>query len=221
MEKWYLLLNLIFAAWVLADGFKRKANAAAWAIGTLLFGSYIFPVYLMVRQPLKAEESKKDRAAWRFLKNFAFFWAIILWTILLIVAGIWKDRSTVKAVEGENSEYKLAVLNAKCRVSRENDAVVRFGSLLDQLSANYVEDRQQIASISLIAQKKMKSYGIKDKSKNGAMLDMMEGLNAIFRYRELKNQKYAEYASAYVNLRQAGQSHKQAVEALQAMVRGY
>lgn len=218
MEKWYILFNLVFTIWVLADGLKRKVNTTLWAIGTLLFGSYIFPVYIIARRPLKAGESQEEGGATRrFFKNSASFLAIFVWTVIMIAAGIWHEKPPANAMEGESSEYKLAVLNSKDNIGKGDATVARFGSLLDELSNNCVEDRQQIAGISLIAHKKIKAYGIKD----GSLMNIMEGINTIFRYSELKNQKYTEYAFAYVRLRQFGQSHKQALEGLQTIARGY
>ncbi|MEW6381131.1 MAG: hypothetical protein AB1611_16200 [bacterium] len=216
MRRWYLLLNAVFAIWVLADGFKRKANAALWAVGTLVFGSYIFPVYLITRQPSKTEALPKGRPVWRFLKNFAFFSGIVCWTLLLIMAGVWKDTSTVNAKE-ESPEYKLAVLNAEGYVCHDDETVYRFSSLLDQLSSNYGESRQHIANISVIAYKKVRTRDRKDAS----LLNIMEGLNKLCYYGDLKDQKYAAHASIYVRLRCMGQSHKQAIKGLQALVRGY
>ncbi|MEW5801378.1 MAG: hypothetical protein AB1847_04660 [bacterium] len=216
MEIWYVFLNMIFAVWVLVDGFRREINAIPWSIGTALFGPIVFPVYV-ARRPRKTGEDRKDnRTGWNRLNNFAYFGIIVFWTILLTAAGIWKDKSATSASE-ESPEYKLAVLNTKQYIHQDDDTTVRFHSLLDQLAEHYVEDRQQIVNISIIAHKRLKACGVRDKS----MMDIMEGMNKVFGYSGLKNQKYAEYASLYVRLRSGGQSHKEAVEGLQALVRGY
>jgi hypothetical protein len=216
VEVWYVILNLIFAIWVLFDGHRRKVNAIAWAIGTFAIGPIIFPVYIAKRPPLKAEEFRKGETPWYSFKSMAFFWTIVVWTLLLALAGIWKDRPAAKAVH-ETPEYKLSVYSARDYVSQDDDNVDHFRSVLDRLSEHYVEDRQQIMNISVLAQKKAKVCG----AKNASLLDIMEGMDKIFCYNELKDQNYAEYAAIYVRLRKGGQSHKEAIETLQAIVRGY
>lgn len=80
---WYLLLGLAFAAWVFLDAQKRKAEAVLWALGTLIFGPVVLPIYL-AKRPLKAGEIREGGLWWNVLKNFAIFW-----TILMAFAGVW------------------------------------------------------------------------------------------------------------------------------------
>jgi hypothetical protein len=79
---WYLILHGVFAAWVLFDGLSRKDGGAAvgWALGTVLLGPLVLPVYLATR-PLKNGEIREGGAAWNVLKNF-----VIVWTIVMVVA---------------------------------------------------------------------------------------------------------------------------------------
>jgi len=84
---------------------------------------------------------------------------------------------------------------------------------LDQLSSTYVENKQQIADMSVTAQEMLEKDGIEE-----SLLNIMEGLNQLFATR-IENQKYAEYAAAYVTLRSKGQSHSQAIRGLQAILR--
>ena len=79
---WYLILYAVFAAWVLFDGFSRRTGGAAiaWALGTLLLGPIILPIYL-AKRPLKNGEIREGGTGWNVLKNFA-----ILWTIVMAVA---------------------------------------------------------------------------------------------------------------------------------------
>ena len=62
----------------------------------------------------------------------------------------------------ESLEYKLATINAGGYVSKEHITVARFRSLLDQLSATFVEDKQQIADMSVTAQNLLKRDGIQE-----------------------------------------------------------
>jgi len=234
MEIWYVILNLVFAIWVLFDGHKRKTNVIAWAIGTFAIGPIVFPVYIAKRPPLNtvefqlnteefqegrasnSGEYQEGRASWNFLKSFAFFGTIVVWTVLLVFAGIWKEKPVANAVS-ETPEYKLAVYSAKDYVSQDDNNVDRFQSALDRLSEHYVENRQQIVNISVIAHKKVKVLGAKDES----MVSIMEDLDNVFCYNDLKNQNYGEYAAIYIRLRRGGQSHIEAIGTLQAIVRGY
>jgi len=205
--------------WVLFDGHRRKTNAIAWAIGTFAIGPIIFPIYIAKRPPLKVgdfREGGTSQYSLNSLKRIAFFWTIVVWNILLVFAGIWREKPAANAVN-ETPEYKLAVYSGKDYISQDDDNVDRFRSVLDRLSKHYVEDRQQIVNISVLAHKKAKGNDAKDES----LVDIMEGLDKIFCYNDLKDQSYAEYAAIYVRLRKGGQSHKEAVETLQAIVRGY
>lgn len=113
----------------------------------------------------------------------------------------------------EPIEYQLATLNAQGYVSRDHITVARFRSLLSQLSSTYIEGQQQIADLSVKAQQLMKNDGVDE-----SLLNIMEGLNQLFSTK-IENQKYAEYAAAYVTLRSKGQSHSQAIGGLKALLR--
>jgi len=91
-------------------------------------------------------------------------------------------------------EYKLAVIDAGGFVPKDDLTVARFRSLLNQLSRTYVENKQQIADMTVTAQKLLRKDGVDE-----SLLNIMEGLNQLFS-KPLGNQKYAEYAVAYVTL---------------------
>ena len=114
----------------------------------------------------------------------------------------------------ESLEYQLATINAGGYVSRDHITVARFRSLLGQLSSTYVENKQQIADMSVKAQQLLRKDGVEE-----SLLNIMEGMNQIFASR-IENQKYAEYAAAYVSLRSKGQSHPEAIRGVQAILRG-
>jgi hypothetical protein len=137
-----------------------------------------------------------------------------------------KKRSTLTAVLAfvlmgllvtvqakEPLEYQLASLNAKSMVASDHITVARFRSLLIQLDAFYVENQQDIGDMSVKAQQIMKKDGIDE-----SLLNIMEGLNQVF-VTKVENQRYAEYAAAYVTLRNSGQSHRQAISGLQGLMR--
>lgn len=116
------------------------------------------------------------------------------------------------SIADESLEYKLAVINAGGYVPKNHITVARFRSLLQQLSDTYVENRQQIADMTVTAQNLLRKEGIQEN-----LLNIMEGMNQLFS-KPVGNQKYAEYAAAYVTLRGKGQSHSQAMRGLKAIL---
>jgi len=95
---WYIVFNLIFTIWVLVDSRKRKANVLFWTIGTLLLGPIVLCVYF-AKRPLKAGEVREGGTAWNVLKNFAFFWTLLM--LFAAVSGmisVSEDISTSQSV---------------------------------------------------------------------------------------------------------------------------
>ena len=117
-----------------------------------------------------------------------------------------------EATAAETIEYKLAVIDADRYVPKDHITVARFRSLLRQLTSKFNEDREQIADMSVKAQQLLRDEGIDQK-----MLEMMEGINRLFPQR-FPNQRYGEYAAAYVSIRIQGQSHNEALGGLQALL---
>ncbi|MCK4306063.1 MAG: hypothetical protein KAY24_17620 [Candidatus Eisenbacteria sp.] len=109
------------------------------------------------------------------------------------------------------TEYMLATLNAGRWIAAADITIARFRSLLDQLSAKFVEDRQQIADMAVMARKLLRE----DNGIDESLLNIMEGLNTVF-YSDLKNQTFAEYSAAYGALRSSGQTHDEVIERLKA-----
>lgn len=125
-----------------------------------------------------------------------------------------KGKSTNKktSIQNKSIEYKLATIDAGGYVKEIDITINRFRTLLNLLSKKYVENRQQIADMSVTAQNMLRDRGIAE-----SILNIMEGMNKIFKS-DIGNQKYAEYASAYVTLREDGQSHQEAIEGLTALM---
>ena len=121
---------------------------------------------------------------------------------------------TIQAhASGESIEYQLACVNAGRRVAQDDITVARFRSLLRQLSDTFVENQQQIADMSVKGLQMLKQDGISE-----SLLNIMEGMNQLFSTK-VENQKYAEFISAYLTLRDKGQSHRQAIDGLQGILR--
>lgn len=112
----------------------------------------------------------------------------------------------------ESIEYMLATIE-KGYVSRDDPIIARFRSLLKQLDEKFIENKTQIADMSVGAQKLLKKEeGIKE-----SLLNIMEGMNRLFSSKST-NLKYAEYTAAYMVLRSKGQSHHDAIEGLKAIL---
>lgn len=109
-------------------------------------------------------------------------------------------------------EYKLAVIDAGGYVSKDDISVARFRSLLEQLDSKFNENQTEIADMTVKTQEILRGKGISEK-----MLNIMEGMNRLFPTR-FPNQKYAEYLASYLVLRDSGQTHREAIEGLEALL---
>jgi hypothetical protein len=133
--------------------------------------------------------------------------------IILTVFVVVLLNSLTVAYAGESLEYQLATINAGGYVPQDHITVARFRSLLSQLSSAFVENRQQIADMSITAQQLLRQDGIEE-----SLLNIMEGMNKLLS-RNVGNRRYIRYASAYVTLRSKGYSHSQAVGGLRVIIR--
>jgi len=132
---------------------------------------------------------------------------------LTVVTAMLFAVGTAMAAEKHSTEYNLAIIDGAVPVTASDASVVRFRSLLKQLDETYVENPQQIGDMTVTAQRLLKDdCGVEESLRN-----IMEGMNQIF-YRKVENQKYAEYAAAYVQLRNKGMSHQAAVKGLRGIV---
>lgn len=207
---WFLLIHGIFTIWVLNNGLKRKVNIIPWVIATIILGPIIIPEYLY-QYPLKSGDYKKNNRVLNTFKILAFFWAL-----LLVITGLWSRQNTLNTIKNETLEYKLAVLNTRDSNCRDEVTIKRFGVLLDQLANICTENRQQIANLSLIAHHRLKRNG-----DNESLLRIMSDLNELCMAKNLRKQKFSEYVLAYIGLRNGGLSHKETIEKLQCIEKGY
>lgn len=179
----------------------------------MLLGPIILYHYIPNR-PSRTDKPLKSVKAFKFnkhLKGLALFWAILLASI-----SIWGGKCPTNTIKSESLEYRLAVVNTESFVIEGDPIIGRFSSMLDQLSANYLEDRQQIANISIIICDKMKSNGIDE-----SLLDIMDGLDKLIWPQDFKKRRYSEYLITYASLRNKGLNKQEAIETLQAMINDY
>lgn len=129
---------------------------------------------------------------------------ILFYSLLLCSISIAQSNKSI--------EYQLATINAGGYISPTDITVSQFRNLLSELSNKYVEDKQQVADMSVTAVNMLKKDGIDE-----SLMNIMTGLNQLF-YKKYENQKYAEYAAMYVSLRGEGYSHQGAIDGLKAIL---
>jgi hypothetical protein len=134
--------------------------------------------------------------------------------IALIALGLLLGCSTIppSTQVPPPIEVILAQLQKGIGTSESDPLVKRFRMLLDNLDPKFVEDRKAIADLTVKAQQLLKENAI-----NEPLDRIMEGVNTAM-YAKVANQNYAEYAAAYLTLRQQGQSHDAAVNGLKALI---
>ncbi len=104
---WYFILFGLLALWVGFDASRRKLGAAKvilWAIGTLLLGVIVVPIYL-AKRPLKANQVREGGLAWNLLKNFA-----LTWTVLMIAISISALGAAASTNPGSDAEAAGAAI---------------------------------------------------------------------------------------------------------------
>jgi len=204
------LIHAIFVFWLFIDGYAQKVGIIPWAIGALLLGPIILPHYITKRK-LKDGMSREGGNRQHLFKVIA-----LLWSIILVAVSIWGGKTYTNTINAEPLEYQLAVINKKDSVQK-NDAIIdRFRSLLEQLSQKYIEDPQKITNMSVIVRDQMKAKGIDE-----SLVNIMEGMNQLLWPLEFEKRRYAEYAYAYVSLRNKGFTHRESIDRLQYIINGY
>jgi hypothetical protein len=100
----YFILFGVIALWVLFDGLSRnmKATAILWAVGALMLGVIVLPLYL-AKRPLKNGEVREGGLPWNLLKNFA-----VLWTIIMAVISIYVLHAAGEATSHLNNNWAMA-----------------------------------------------------------------------------------------------------------------
>lgn len=120
-----------------------------------------------------------------------------------------KDQSPPNSLE-----YMLAVVDFGY-VDKGDIRIARFRSLLEQLSATFVESPGDIAGMTTKAKQMLEEKGISEK-----MLNMMEGMNRLFA-EPFPNQRYSEYMGLYVVVRNDGATHEEAIEGLNSLLEAF
>jgi len=95
-------------------------------------------------------------------------------------------------------------------VSRDDDSIENFRTLLRQLDEKFIEDVKQIGDTSVSTKFLLRDDGIQEN-----LLNIMEGMNQLFSGKP-EDMKYAEYTSLYLSMRKKGYSHNNAIKGLQA-----
>lgn len=136
------------------------------------------------------------------------FLGIVFCVLLSQPATSQESRAT------ESLEYMLAVVDFGY-VDRGDIRIARFRSLLEQLSATFVESPEDIAGKTTKAKQMLEEKGISEK-----MLNMMEGMNRLFA-EPFPNQRYSEYMGLYVVARNDGATHEEAIEGINSLLEAF
>jgi len=161
----------------------------------------------------------------RFFKKLAIVVGIFVVVIAILLLIGWylgtrdaypdsPEPTTQQPMPEMSIEYKLATID-KGYVSEDDITITRFRSLLQQLDAKYADNKQGIADSTVMAQKLLREEGIEE-----SLLNIMEGMNQLFSS-ESVNLEYTEYATAYVVLREKGQSHRDAIVGLRGILQAF
>ena len=124
-----------------------------------------------------------------------------------------QSRSSRKLFQSESLEFKLATID-KGYVSRDDIIITRFRNLLQQLDGTYIENKQQIADMTVVAVQDLlrDKYGIRE-----SLLNVMEGMNQVVPSKE--GAGYKLYITAYVQLRNQGLSHQRALLGIESFLK--
>ena len=130
----------------------------------------------------------------------------------LIVTILFVLPVAAIAAEQHSIEYMLAVLDSGKPLSKPHPSVIRFRSLLKQLDETYIENPQEIADMTVTSQTLLREkYGVEE-----SLLNIMEGMNQVFSAK-VQDQKYPEYLSSYITLRDKGMSHLETFYSLRSI----
>jgi hypothetical protein len=129
----YLVLYGIFAVWVAFDSFSRKmaVQAVLWALGTLILGPIVLPIYL-AKRPLKNGELREGGTGWNVLKNFAILWtlvmAVVFVTSLMAMGKLTSslDSSAARAGAGIGMMLGMGFLAAMWFIPTAGAALLGF-----------------------------------------------------------------------------------------------
>lgn len=118
-------------------------------------------------------------------------------------------------VNNESIEFKLAAIDNNSKINVSSYQTSRFEYLLNNIHSKTRETKIRIADMTVTAQNKLKENGIKE-----SLLNIMEGMNEVL-YSNVEGQSYSEYVSAYIVFRTQGQSHRDAILDLIAMMKAF
>ncbi len=199
-------------------------KAIFWGIGGL-FVPFVAPVAVILSIKGLKKHVPQEARAFKITTTISlvlgamgstvlFFFIILLPGMKDAVKTRSESQSAHTAGESMSLEHQLAVINAGYKVSEDDVTVARFSSLRNQLSQTFVENKQEIVNATIHVQKMLKDRGISE-----SVLTIMGGMNQLV-FVKAKDPQYAEYTSAYVLLRDKGQSHAEAIAGLEGILRG-
>ncbi len=136
-------------------------------------------------------------------RNFPKISMVMVLLLAILYCGPAEESSKPVTEKTESLEHMLATID-KGYASKNDITITQFRSLLKYLDEAYIENKKQIADMSVTAQTLLRNkHGIKE-----SLMNIMEGIFHVFP--TTVNPSYAEYATVYVQLRAKGRSHYEA-----------
>lgn len=107
---------------------------------------------------------------------------------------------------------KMATVDTKKYYTETDPLVKRYNNMFNQLDVKYLENKDQIADMTVTAKNELEKIGL-----NEPMINIMEGISRLTDA-NTKNKKYADNISCYIIFRSQGFSHYDALKKMQDLL---
>lgn len=107
---------------------------------------------------------------------------------------------------------KMATVDTEKSYSETDPLVKRYNNMFNQLDSKYIETKQQIADMTVVAKNELEKIGLTE-----PMINIMEGICRLID-RNTRTMKYAENISCYIIFRSQGFNHSEALKNMQDLL---
>lgn len=107
---------------------------------------------------------------------------------------------------------KLAMIDTGKSYSENDLLPKRYNNILEQLTYKYVESKERIADLTVVAKRQLEKVGLSE-----PMINIMEGILKIKDVKTITKQ-YADNTAVYITIRQNGRDHAEALADLQSLL---
>jgi len=115
-------------------------------------------------------------------------------------------------ISGQSLGCKMATVDNEKYYTEEDPLVKRYNNMFNQLDVKYIETKQQIADMTVVARKELANIGLKE-----PMINIMEGICRLID-RNTQNKKYSDNVACYIIFRSQGFNHTQALAKMQDLL---